>query len=110
MVQTIRSESNFKGASALFDAEYCRGMRNRVNPIMSIKARSMRRGKECQERGQFYGRKIAKLVHLIRDTRNYRVGIQLFRKFALPMPPRTSSLSEICASLASAGTVNQAGL
>jgi hypothetical protein len=38
----------------------------------------MRRGKERQERGQFYGRKNAKLAHLIRDTRNLRGATQLF--------------------------------
>ena len=53
-------------------------MRDRVNPIMSIKARSMRRGKERQERGQFHGRRNAKLAHLIRDTRNYRGATHLF--------------------------------
>ena len=78
MPQTIRIDSDCKRANALFDTEYPRGMRDRGNPIMSIKARSMRRGKERQERGQFHGRKNAKLAHLIRDTHNCRGATQLF--------------------------------
>src|SRR5436190_13165575 len=110
MAQTIRIDNNCKRANALFDAEYRRGTRNRVNPIITIKARSMRRNKERQERRQFHARKNAKLTHLIRCMRNCRELASFFRKFALPRPPRTSSLSEIYASLTSLGTANQAGL
>src|SRR5207247_4656510 len=53
-------------------------MRDKVKPKMSIKARSMRRGKERQERGQFHGRRNAKLANLIRDMRNYRGATHLF--------------------------------
>src|SRR6266480_1840140 len=78
MAQTIRIDNNCKRANALFDAEYRRGTRNRVNPIITIKARSMRRDKERQECWQFHGRKNAKLAHLIRDTRNSRDAIHFF--------------------------------
>ena len=54
-------------------------MRDRINPIISIKARSMRRGKEGTPRAwQFHGRRNAKLMHLIRDMRNCRGATQLF--------------------------------
>src|SRR2546430_2242797 len=98
MPQTIRIDSDCKRANALFDTQYRRGTRNRVNPTITIKARTMRRGKERQKRGQFHGRKNAKLAHLIRDTHNCRGATQLFSQICAAYTTRTSRLSELGAS------------
>src|SRR5438445_12873756 len=76
MAKTTRIENNRKSVKGRFGEEYRRGTRNSVNPIITIKARSMRTGAHREKRRLF---------------RNFGLHIRLPNQFTRSTPSTTAA-------------------